>query len=444
VQEPYTDLGNARRFITQHGKDLHFVPPWKKWLIWDGTRWAVDQRSEVMGLAKDTIRGLYGELGGIEDPDKRKSFAQHIARSESHSRFVDILKLAESEPGIAVMPDQLDADPRALTVYNGTLELQTGQLRPHRKEDLITKLVPITYDPEAPCPTWDAFLQRILGGDTDLLRYLQKAVGYSLTGSTEEQCLFILYGVGSNGKSTLIQTVQTLLGDYARQTPTESLLVKSGDSVRNDLARLQGARFVAAVESEDGRRLAEALVKQLTGGDRIATRYLYREFFEFVPTFKLWLAVNHKPVIQGTDHAIWRRIRLLPFMVTIPEAEQDKRLSEKLRAELPGILRRAVEGCLAWQQEGFEPPQAVQQATGDYRAEMDVVAAFIRKRCIQGQQKQVGTGELHTEYVGWCTQVGEQPVSQKAFGATLKELGFTQSRNRSTRLWLGLALRMDR
>jgi putative DNA primase/helicase len=354
-----------------------------------------------------------------------------------------MVELAKSEPGVPVTPERLDADPWVLNVCNGTLDLRTGHLRPHARADLLTKLAPVTYDPGALCPTWEAFLSRILAGDVALIRFVQKVIGYSLTGSTQEQCLFILYGAGANGKSTLIQTISALLGDYARQTPTESLLVQRGDGVRNDLARLQGARFVSAVEVEGGRRLAEALVKQLTGGDTITARFLYGEHFEFQPMFKLWLAVNHKPVVQGTDHAIWRRLRLIPFTVTIPAAEQDKRLTEKLRAELPGILRWAVEGCLAWQQEGLAPPTAVKRATGDYRAEMDVIAAFIRDCCVVEPQRQVSTSELYAEYRGWCEQMGESAVTQKAFGTALRERGCTPGRTSGGRLWVGIALREE-
>jgi putative DNA primase/helicase len=354
-----------------------------------------------------------------------------------------MIELAKSEQGIPVSPQQLDSNPWVLNVLNGTLDLRTGQLREHRREDLITKLAPVAYDPEAPCPRWEAFLSRIFAGDAELIRFVQKAVGYSLTGSTQEQCFFILYGTGANGKTTLMQTVSALLKDYARQTATETLLVQRGDGPRNDLARLQGARFVYASETEGGRKLAEALVKQLTGGDTLTARFLYSEHFEFQPMFKLWLAVNHKPVVQGTDHAIWRRIRLLPFIVTIPVAEQDKRLIEKLRDELPGILRWAVEGCLLWQQEGLEPPQAVKRATGDYRSEMDVIAAFIQNCCVVEPQGKVSTSELYEEYAGWCTQMGETPVSQKALAAALKERGCTPGRSGGGRLWCGIALKGD-
>jgi putative DNA primase/helicase len=443
AQEPYTDLGNAKRFIARHGHELRYVPAWGKWLIWDGARWAVDKTEEVTDRAKETIRSFYGELTGIFDDDKRRAFNQHIARSESYGRIVDMLALARSELDISITPDQLDCDSWLLNVRNGTLDLRTGQLRAHQQADLLTKCAPVVYDPEASCPTWEAFLHRILDGDTALIRFVQKAVGYSLTGSTEEQCLFMLYGTGANGKSTLIQTVSALLGDYARQTPTETLLIKPGDTVRNDLARLQGARFVAAVEAEGGRRLAEVLVKQLTGGDTITARYLYKEHFEFQPTFKIWLAVNHKPVVQGTDHAIWRRVCLLPFTVTIPQGEQDKRLAEKLKGELPGILHWALEGCLAWQKEGLESPSAVQQVTKKYREEMDVIAAFFEQCCVMGPQQRVRAGAVYAAYEAWCKDMGETPISRKALAGTFKERGLQSDHDRNGTLWCGIALRND-
>jgi putative DNA primase/helicase len=437
--EHLTDLGNARRFAAMHGDDVRYCLAWGKWLVWDGKRWATDETQEILRRAKATVAALYDEPASVEDPDKRKALAQHATRSESENRITAMINLARSEPGIPVTPDRLDTDPWLLNVQNGTLDLRTGELRPPQREDLITKLAPVLYDPEARRTTWEAFLKEIMAGDTELIRYLQKATGYTLTGSTREQCLFILYGTGANGKSTLLRTLGSLLGDYARQTPTETLLAKRSTSIPNDIARLQGARFVTAIEAEGGRRLAEALVKQLTGGDKIAARFLHREFFEFEPTFKLFMAVNHKPPIQGTDHAIWRRIQLIPFDVTIPETEQDKDLQEKLREELPAILRWAVEGCLSWKREGLRPPNTVISATATYQQEMDVIATFIADRCVAGPGEKENTGVLYEAYSIWCNETGERPLSKRDFGLRLREKGF-EPRGGRKRSWRGISV----
>jgi putative DNA primase/helicase len=436
-----TDLGNAKMLVARHGQNVRYVPLWGKWLVWDGRRWAVDDTRAVERYAKETVLAMHAAWARVEDDDQRRKRLRHALRSQDVARLKAMVELAKSESGIPIMPDTLDADPWLLNVQNGTLDLRTGELHPHRREDLMTKLAPVAYDAQAAAPTWEVFLHRIFGGDADLIRFVQKAVGYSLTGSIREQCLFILYGTGANGKSTFLNAVSTMLGEYASHTPTETLLINRSDGVRNDLARLQGARFVTAVEAEGGRRLAEAQVKQLTGGDKVTARYLYQEHFEFYPTFKLWLAVNHKPIIQGSDYAIWRRIRLIPFTVTIPKPERDKRLGEKLLAELPGILRWAVEGCMGWQQEGLEPPLVVKGATGEYRAEMDVIAAFIREHCETGPAQVARAGALYAAYCEWCAEVGETPVHQKRFGEELKQRGFTAGKHQGDRCWHGIGLR---
>ncbi len=364
------------------------------------------------------------------DDEKRQKLVKHALSTESEARLRAMINLAQSEPGIPVTEVELDADPWLLNVLNGTLDLKTGELRPHLREDLITKLSPVRYDLDATCPTWDKFLQHIMDGDEDRIRFLQKAIGYSLTGSTTEQVLFIFYGNGANGKSTFLITIHSLLGDYARQTPTETLLIKRGNGIPNDVARLKGARFVDAAEAESGKQLAEALVKQLTGGDKIPARFLYGEFFEFDVTFKLFLAVNHKPIIRGNDYAIWRRIRLVPFNVTIPPEEQDKTLSEKLKAELPGILRWAVEGCLLWQKEGLGVPDLVKSATGDYRAEMDVIADFIAECCEVAPGAKTPFKALYKRYTEWCQENQEESIGKKDFGRCLTERGFKTGRNR--------------
>ena len=288
-----TDLGNAERLVDRHGADLRFCHAWGKWLVWDKQRWNPDTTDEIKRRAKDTVRGLYAEAATIEEEEIRKALIKHALKSESEHRINAMVALAESEPGVSVTPDQLDSDPWFLNVGNGTLDLKTGELRLHQRENLITKLAPVEYDPDAKCPLWKAFLDRIMAGNADLKKFLQKAAGYVLTGDTREQCLFIFYGVGANGKSTLLIVLQAAMGDYATTTPTESLMLKQGGSVPNDIARLVSTRLVCAVEAEEGKRLAEVLIKQMTGQDRLTARHLYREFFEFTPQFKIVLAANH-------------------------------------------------------------------------------------------------------------------------------------------------------
>jgi putative DNA primase/helicase len=276
------------------------------------------------------------------------------------------------------------------------------------------------------------------------MQFVQRAVGYSLTGNTREQVIFIAHGTGRNGKSTFTTTLLSLLGEYGQQTPTETLMVKRGDSIPNDLARLKGTRLVAAMESDEGRRLSEALIKQLSGGDRIPARFMRAEWFEFQPTFKIWLATNHKPVIRGTDLAIWRRIRLVPFTVTISEQEEDKQLGEKLQAEFPGILRWAVEGCLAWQQHGLGMPEAVKNATAGYREEMDVLGAWVAECCVIEPNAKAGAKELYASYTAWCEAGGERALSQRAFGLQLGERGFERYRGTGKKhMWRGIGLKSD-
>jgi putative DNA primase/helicase len=442
-QQYHTDLGNAQRLVTRYGHELRYVPKWGKWLVWDERRWAVDETGELEQRAKETVLALIGEATKITDPEKSEKLFKYALRSQSAARIRAMIELAKTEPGIPVVPEQLDADPWLLNVRNGTLDLRTGTLRKHRCEDLIMKLAPVAYDLQAVCPIWEAFLHRTFAGDAALVRFVQKAIGYALTGSTDEQCLFILHGSGANGKSTFLNTISALIGDYARQTPTETPLVKRGEGISNDVARLHGARFVSAMEVEQGRRLAEAQVKQLTGGDLLAARYLYQEFFEFRPQFKLFMGVNHTPVIQGTDHGIWRRLHVVRFAVTIPEAEQDKALMQKLQAELPGILRWAVEGCLTWQAEGLQRPRAVAEATEEYRAEMDVLVRFLLECCDVGPEAQVAIGLLYARYVSWCALMDEAPVKGRDFTAALRVRGFQQGRSKHERFWQGLALQAE-
>jgi len=430
----HTDTGNATFFANLYGQVVRHCHTSHKWLIWDGRRWAEDKTGEIYCKAKEAVRKMFRMACKHKDDEKRAKLVKHALNSQYESRLRAMINLVRSEDGIPVTQDALDSDPWLLNVENGTLDLRIGELRPHRQEDLITKLIPVPYEANATCPTWNAFLQRIMGGSEDLIRFLQKAIGYSLTGSTKEQVIFILYGTGANGKSTFLITIHSLLGDYARQTPTETLLTKWGNRIPNDVARLKGARFVDAAEAESGKHLAEGLIKQLTGGDKISARFLYGEYFEFDPTFKIFLAVNHKPTIRGSDHAIWRRIRLIPFSVTIPPEEQDKTLSEKLKTEAPGILRWAVEGCLLWQIEGLGLPDSVKAATAEYRSEMDAISDFIKEYCEVTPGVKTPFSDLFYKYQDWCIENEEEDkdqLSKKEFGQCLTEFGFAAGRNRA-------------
>lgn len=436
--ERNTDLGNARRLIRLHGADLRYAPG-LGWLVWDGVRWRVDENGEAMRRAKDTVQAIYTEAARENDDVRRQQLAKWAASSESVNRLAAMIELARTEPGVHITIEALDSDPWLLGVTNGVVDLRTGRLRTARRDDLITKCAPVAFDPKAECPEFKRFLNRIFNGDKNLIAYVQRAFGYSLTGDTQEQCLFLLHGTGENGKSTLLSAAGAVLGDYATTTPTATLMAKNHDSIPNDIARLRGARFVDAVETEEGRRFAESLIKQLTGGDRIAGRFLHKEYFEFKPRFKLWIAANHKPTIRGDDHAIWRRIRLIPFAVQIQKSEKVLNFFEaKLRPELPGILRWAVEGCRQWRHDGLKQPTAVSNATGAYRQEMDALRTWIEERCETGKNKKGQAARLYDSYKQWTLDCGEKTLAQRDFARRMEERNFKRKREKTGFVYLGV------
>ena len=442
--EKMTDVGNARRLVSKYGKDIRYVFGFKKWLVWDGGRWLFDEDGEIMRRTKDTVTDIYNEAKSASEAGDKKiseKFEAHAKNSQSLPRIKAAIELAQSEPGIPVSTNQLDNNNYILGVSNGVINLKTGALREPRREDLITKCATVAYDPNASAPIFMSFLKRIMNGNSAMISFIQRAVGYSLTGATDEQCLFFLHGSGSNGKSTLLNVIRELLGDYALQCPAETLMVKQGGgSIPNDIARLRGARMVATSETEEGRRFAEVMIKQLTGNDTIAARFLFGEYFEFVPNFKIWLAANHKPVIRGDDYAIWRRIRLIPFAVTISPEEKDGKLPEKLKAEYPGILAWAVEGCLEWQRLGLTPPQEVRAATEEYKSEMDLIGKWIEECCNDIPHVSATAKALYTNYKSWVEDNGGYPLSSTKFGLKLRDRGYTKGKS-STTIYHGIGLR---
>ncbi|MGY8863886.1 MAG: DNA primase family protein, partial [Pseudomonadales bacterium] len=308
------------------------------------------------------------------------------------------------------------------------------------KDLYLTKKATVCFDPEARCPTWHTFLHQVLGGDEEFIRFIQKAVGYSLTGDTSEQVLFFLYGVGANGKSTFVNTLQTILGDYAQQAQVSTFMAKGKGAINNDIARLRGSRLVATTETEEGSRFNESELKQLTGGDTITARFLHQEHFEFKPNFKLWISGNHKPYIQGNDIGIWRRIKLIPFEVSVAPDEQDKDLTTKLLAESSGILNWALEGCRMWIEEGLGGCKIVDKATKAYRSEMDVISGWVNERCILDINAEAPSSVLYESFRLWAHENGEYVVNNRKFKQKLLEKDIQLSRTSKGSMYSGLRL----
>lgn len=435
-----SDVGNAQRLVDAHGRDIRWVARWKCWYVWDGRRWARDERGEVERRAKAVIRGVYKEAHQASG-DTRATLAMHAVRSEQASRIEAMVRMARSEPGVTIGHDDLDQQPMALTVRNGTVNLRTGSLEPHDRAHFSTKLVDIDFDPVAECPKWLETLRVLFAGDQPLIDYVKRAIGYSLTGDTSEQILHICHGHGSNGKSTIFDIFARLSGEYGTQADFQTFLdTGPRNGPRNDVARLAGARLVRSIELGENKKLNEGLVKSLTGGDIVSARFLYSEEFEFTPQFKLWLAANHKPIIRGTDYGIWRRIRLIPFEVQITPEQNDKALPKKLRAELPGILAWAIEGCQEWLAEGLRPPASVLAATDDYRSESDVLGAFIEDACEVSPAYEIQAGDLYRTYVLWSKNNGEFTMTATMFGRRLTERGHIAVGTRNGKVRKGIRL----
>ena len=437
----FTDTTNAYRLLTVHGKDIRYNPLWKKWLVWNGCHWEMDDGYLVHDKGLKIIRSIYEELLKTSDYKERIEIEKHAMLSESARRRKALIEVASWIPELNVKTDNLDKDPWLFNVRNGTIDLLKGIFREQMPEDLITRIANVDYDPNADCPNWKKFIMEIMNYNNDLIHFIQNAAGWAITGDTSEQTMFILYGTGANGKSTFLNVIMNLLGDYAIATPTETFMLKKGEQITNDIARLRGTRFVTTTETEHGKRLSEPLIKQITGNDRMTARFLYGEYFNFVPTFKIFMATNHKPLIKGTDHGIWRRIKLIPFVTRIEEDKQDKHLEEKLMLEGSGILNWLIDGARRWLKEGLKTPNVIINATDEYRAEMDVIGNFIKERCVQEPDYLIKARELFKCYQDWCDDHNEHAVSERFLGLSIKELGFEQKRFNDGRYWQGIQLK---
>lgn len=441
--DPYrgTDEANAVLFLEQHGADVRYCPPWEKWLIWTGSHWRIDDRLDVPKLVGNLPSELYRRAAEATDSGKRRAIAGLAHALENTRKQASLLLAARCR--VVVHHSDLDKGRFLLNATNGTVDLETGKLRQHRRADLITHDTEIPYDPAATCPVWERFLSVVLRNDAELIAFVQRAIGYSLTGSVAEQVLLICYGSGSNGKSVFLNILRKLLGTLALQAAPDLLMADRNRRHPTEQADLFGKRLVVCQETAEGRRFNEVLVKQLTGGDAIRARRMQEDFWEFNPTHKLWLATNHRPEIKGTDHAIWRRPRLIPFDVQFTvdgEHRKDPAMEDRLTAELPGIFAWAVRGCLDWQREGLGNAQAVTEATEAYRADMDVLAAWISECCIVGKAFEAKASVLYKSYTDWCEQSGETAQSQTKWGMRLTERGLRRDRRMAGFFWVGIGL----
>ena len=442
VKYSLDDMGNAARFVDFYGTDIRYSYTDKRWLYYDGRKWCTDLNGTAERLADCAIRAMKAEAKAYiaefgEDGDMTKAFQKHMKQSRSHKAKENMLK--EVRHSVPIMPVQLDRYKMALNTPSGLLNLKSGELYEHKAEYYLTKITNVEYSENADCPRWLSFLSEIFGGDPDLIRYVQKAVGYTLTGSTQEQCAFFLYGTGRNGKSTFLDVVRDILGDYATNVQPETLMIKNSSSsaINSDIARLKGARLVTSVEPNEGVRINEGLLKQLTGDDPVTARKLYSEEFEFKPEFKLWMATNHKPIIRGTDTGIWRRIHMIPFTVQIPEEKVDKNLRHKLKGELTGIFKWCLDGCLLWQREGLKMPLAVLDSVREYRREMDVISAFIEDRCELSGAVQASV--LYACYSQWAQENNEYCMSATKFSVELAKR-FERVRVKTGTVYNGISL----
>ena len=442
--ENFTDTSNAERFARKFAGEVRYCAPQRTWYVWGSKRWEPDQTGEILQRTKAIARDLYECAARIENADERRKCVDWARKSESADRRKAALFLAQSEPGIPVLPGEFDANSFALNCANGTVDLKTGELRAHRPADLITRLAPVNYDGDARSELWERFIAESTSGDPELQEFIRRAAGYSLTGSVREEVLFFVHGPEASGKSTYLETLKAAFGDYAKVADFESFIARrDAGAIRNDIAELAGRRFVVSIEVDQGKKLAEGLVKMLTGGDTVRARFLYQEGFEFLPQFKLWLAANDAPRVRDNDSAIWRRILRIPFENTVPKEKRDATLKATLRDPSisgPAILAWAVEGCLRWQEDGLRVPAIVEKATEQYRMDMDPLRPFFDEGCRFGSTEWTTASALREAYEAWARANGEHPLDGRQFAERLRKRGCEQKATRSGRGWAGIAL----
>ena len=443
-----TDLGNAQRLVSIIGDRVRYCPGSRSWYVWQDNHWERDTMGVVMGMTRKVVEGIYLESEVCVDRETSNRIFKHAVRSESRMGIESMVTLAQSEPGVSVGIESWDeGQDWVVNMLNGTLDLRSGELYAHRKGDMITKVAPVTYREGAYSGLWEAFLYQVIPDDATR-EFVQKAVGYSLTGDVREEVIFFLYGTGNNGKSTFINTILSVLGTYATQcNPNTLMLKRNNEGPRNDVARLKGMRFVAASEAGANQQFDEEFLKRATGDDRIVARFLHQEEFTFLPTWKIWLMANHRPKITSQDYAMWRRVRLIPFTVRIPPEQSDPMVKYNLTKtdkEWSGIFNWALEGLRKWHKERLIPPPEVEQATASYRREMDVLGQFLDDCCTLHPGARVSVGDLYKRYLSYCRENGDEPLGKKQFGQQISSRGdgsITADKEVAGWVWHGVNLR---
>jgi putative DNA primase/helicase len=425
-EKGFTDYGNAERLVERYGDDVRYCRQTKLWYIWDGKRWAPDTTGRIERCAKDTVRNIYREAADIDDAALRKSTAKWARASESRRRLTDMVVIAETETVVAVERDLFDGDPWYFGCLNGVLNTRTGELLPHDRKYFITKLAPVEYDPDATFDMWDEFLETATQGNAEIQGFLRRAMGCALTAQpADDDRFFFIHGPPGGGKSTFIEAVKGAWGDYARTANFDTFMTHyNAGSARSDLARLNDARLVTSIEIPEGKKVDEAALAALTGGDTITARFHYRGEFEFHPRFKLFIAGNNEPVIQNRDSPLWRRLLKIPFEHIIDEGVRDEKVKLTLRDDPrahAAVLAWAMRGCLEWQRTGLAAPDAVRVATAEYRTEQDEIGGFISERCVLRRGTEMERDEAYADFKDWCHEAGiQRPITRTAFVRRLK------------------------
>jgi P4 family phage/plasmid primase-like protien len=442
AEQQLTELGNARRLVKRCGEDIRFVHVWNSWVIWKDGHWRRDEDGAIMRLAKASVDDMLQEAVGINDEAKRNLLLRHAMQTQKAAQLRNMVALAESEASVVLSANKWDADPLVLGVQNGVIDLRTGSFREARREDYITKLAGTNFDPDAECPNWEAFLLKIFSDDKEFISYVQRACGYMMTGLTVEEILFVLWGTGSNGKSTFRETIFRVFGDYAVASDASLLITQKKSGATPDLMRLFGRRLNTINETEENDHLNESRVKFITGHDTITARNLYEGFVDFLPTHKTMLTTNHKPIVRGTDDGIWRRIDLWPFVVKIPDEEKDRHWRKRnLQPQHPGILNWLLKGAKEYLHDGLKPPRCVRNATSAYRKDMDLVGQWIEERCELDARAETVGAHLYYDYSNWTEDEVGFKLTAIAFGRNLSDRGFEPTQVKRQRGFKGLKLR---